>query len=207
MLNPFSSHHTKTKHQAGGDITDLDLWENAPEKWTAIICREKKCNYMHAQTHSINVVPTVRLLWDCRCEFAAWIRLVLRKTETLSTTKLAIFHILFQEPQNKGKPSLLSKREGGKGRERNRKVNVEDWDVIRTLTTLNPFTIRPDMSLLYIALIRFHQVGIEYFKVNFAVGCENEDRGNILINESQKNVDIAVNLRIRLREKSFFHLV
>lgn len=134
-------------------------------------------------------------------------RLVLRKTETLSTTKLAIFHILFQEPQNKGKPSLLSKREGGKGRERNRKVNVEDWDVIRTLTTLNPFTIRPDMSLLYIALIRFQQVGIVYFKVNFAVGCENEDRGNILINESQKNVDIAVNLRIRLREKSFFHLV
>lgn len=63
------------------------------------------------------------------------------------------------------------------------------------------------MSLLYIALIRFQQVGIVYFKVNFAVGCENEDRGNILINESQKNVDIAVNLRIRLREKSFFHLV
>lgn len=63
------------------------------------------------------------------------------------------------------------------------------------------------MSLLHIALIRFQEVVKVSFKVNFAVGCGNEDRGNILISERQKNVDIAVNSRIRLRGNSSFHLV
>lgn len=70
---PFSFCHIKTKHPADGDITREESKEGVAIK-AATSEITKVQLHAYTQTHSTNVVPTVRLLWDCRCEFAAWIR-------------------------------------------------------------------------------------------------------------------------------------